>query len=235
MQLFSHPVKSFCWLCTFLLLTSVLSHSRGVAPQDEERVLAKESHRNEPLRIKAIKGKKGAINVGEKFLDDDDWLKGLTFNVENISGKNIIYIELELDFPKANDDPPPLLFSIVYGSRPLLDGTLAANAPPPIKPGEEIELSLSDSEHAPLRKLLEELGYPKSIKQAVFSVGNVIFDDLLMWSNGRLMRRDPNNPRRWVPLNRLTKTSPIPELDFIGTRYLNLSANFLFRHSNENY
>lgn len=235
MQLFSHPIKSFCWLCIFLLLTSMLSSARGVVPQDQERMLAKLSNRNEPLRIKAIKGKKGAINVGKKFLDDDDWLKGLSFKVENISEKNIIHIELELDFPKAKDDQPPLLFSIEYGLMPLLDGTLAANAPPPIKPGEEIELSLSDSEHATLRKLLEELGYPKSIKQAVFSVGKVIFDDLLMWQTGRLMRRDPNDPRRWIPLNRLTKTSPLPDLNFIGTRYLNLSANFLLSDSSKNF
>ena len=234
MQLFSHPIKSFCWLCIFLLLTSVLLHARGVAPQNQERLLAKLSNRNEPLRIKTIKGKKGAINVGKKFLDDDEWLKGLSFNVENISEKNIIYIELELDFPKANDDPPPLIFSVEYGLRPLLDGSLAADAPPPIKPGEEIELSLSDVEHTRLRKLLEKLGYPKSIKQAVFTIGMVIFDDLSMWSTGRLMRRDPNDPRRWVPLNRLTKTSPLPDLDFIGTRYLNLSANFLLSDSSKN-
>jgi hypothetical protein len=216
MRLFTRPIKSFGWLLIFLFLTGVLLTARGVAPQEHERFLSRERNQNEPLRIKAIKGKKGAITVGKTFVDDDDWLKGLSFNVENISEKNIICIAIELEFPKSNDDPPPLVFPIEYGLRPLLDGSILANAPPPIKPGETIDLSFPDSEYENLQKLLAELKYPKSIKHAVFTIRTVIFDDLLMWENGRLMRQDPNNPRRWVPLNRLPKISSTPKLNFIG-------------------
>lgn len=234
MRLFSHPIKGFCCLSIFLLLTSALGTTHGAAQQHQERFLLREKNRDEPLRIKAIKGKKGAITVGQKFLDDDDWLKGLSFNLENISGKNIIYLELELDFPKSNDDPPPLLYSIKYGLRPLLDGSLAADAPPQIKPGEEIELGISESEHENLQRLLAQLGYPKSVKQVVFTIGAVIFDDLLMWNTGRLMRRDPDDPKRWVPLNRLPKTSLTPKLNFIGGSFLNPDANFFLNHSSKN-
>jgi hypothetical protein len=186
----------------------------GVAQKYEERFLLREKNQNEPLKIKAIKGKKGAITIGRLFLAEDDWLKSLSFNVENISGKNIIYMKLELEFPRSNDNSPPLIYPIEYGVRPLLDGSLVADAPPPIKPGETVDLRFSDAEYDNLQELLHKLGYPKSIKQAVFTIRYVIFDDLLMWDTGRLMRRDPDNPRRWVPLNRLTKTNPTPKLNF---------------------
>ncbi|MGB7923421.1 MAG: hypothetical protein WCF57_09270 [Pyrinomonadaceae bacterium] len=226
MRLFSHPIKGLCWLITILLVSSILFTAHGVAQQDQERFLLRERNQDEPLRIKAINGKKGAITIGKKFLDDDDWLQGLSFNVENISGRNIIYIEIELDFPKSNDDPPPLVYPIEYGYMPLLDGSLAANAPTPIKPGETLDLRLSDSEYATLLKVLEKLGYPKSIRQAVFTIRHVIFDDLLMWSTGRLMRRDPDDPRRWVPIDRPTKASSTSKVDFTGGSFLNVNAGF---------
>jgi hypothetical protein len=203
------------------------------AQQDQERVLAKENNRNEPLRIKAVKGKRGAITPGRKFLDSDNWLKGLSFNLENISEKNIIYIELEMEFPKSDNDPPPLIHPLTYGYRPPLDSSIPADAPPPIKPGETIDLRLSDPEYARLQTELQTLKYPRSIKHAVFIIRFVVFDDGTMWDTGRLMRRDVNDPRRWVPLDRHNKTSSTPKLNFIGAKYLSLGDGFLFSTNNK--
>lgn len=194
MQLFPYHIKRFWWLFILLSLTGTLLTAHVIAQQDQERFLEKYAHRNEPLRIKAIKGKKGTININKKFLDDDDWLKSLYFSLENISDKNITYIQLELEFPRS-DTIPPFVFDIEYGHWPSLEGSIPVDTPPPIKPGEEIVLSFSASEYAELQKLLEGQKYPKNIKHAVIDITTVIFDDGLMWRAGRLMKRDPNNPK----------------------------------------
>src|SRR5207253_931387 len=152
MQLFPYHIKSFWWLFILLSLTGTLLIAHVIAQQDQERFLEKYVHRNEPLRIKAIKGKKGTINISKKFLDDDDWLKSLSFSLENISDKNI--------------------------------------------------------------------------KHAVIDIATVIFDDGLMWRAGRLMKRDPNNPRRWIPIDRLPQPSSYFNVDPAGKSPLKPTANF---------
>ena len=76
---------------------------RGMTQQDQERLLERRIHPKEPLRIKAIRGKKGDVMVNKKFLDGDDWLRALTFRLENISDKNIVFARIELEFPRSDD------------------------------------------------------------------------------------------------------------------------------------
>lgn len=187
-------------LFAILLPAVMFPLTHGTAQQEQERLLEKYNHRKEPLRIKSIKGGKGGINLGRKFLESDSWLKSLSFSLENISGKNITFINLELEFPRS-DGRPPLVFPLTYGSWPPLDGSSPVEAVQPIRPGEEIVLSFSDSEYAALQQVLEEVKYPKTIKHAILDLRYVLFDDGLLWNIGRLMRQDPNNPRRWVPID----------------------------------
>jgi hypothetical protein len=178
------------------MLASTLLAVNSTAQQDQERLLEKQVHQKEPLRIKAIKGKKGDVNISKKFLDDNDWLKGLTFRLENISDKNIVFVRLEVEFPRS-DDVPPLVFDLQYGAGLLPNDSPPANPVIPIKPGEDVVLSLSDADYEALQHLLGGLKYPQSIKHAILDINMVIFDDGIMWNIGRLMKRDPNNPRHW--------------------------------------
>src|ERR1700750_126902 len=95
------------------MLASTLLTVNSMAQQDQERLLEKQVHQKEPLRIKAIQGKKGDVFVSKKYLDDDDWLKGLSFHLENISDKNIVFIQFEVEFPRS-DDVLPLVFGLQY-------------------------------------------------------------------------------------------------------------------------
>ena len=209
-----------------VMIASTLLTARSTAQQSQERLLEKYIHRKEPVRIKAIKRKRGDANVGKKFLDDDDWLKGLSFNLENISGKNITYIQLELEFPRS-DDVPPLVFPIIYGQGPLSDGSLPASTSAPIKPGEEVVLSLSDQVYAALQQVLEGQKYSKSIKHVILDIRAVLFDDGLMWRAGRLMRRDPADPTRWISVDRMSESGSTPNRG----QPLSLGAKSLLSHA----
>ncbi len=204
----------------FLMLTAVIASTLlgapGIAQQNQERLLEKYVHRKEPLRIKAIKGKKGDVNISKKFLDDDDWLKGLSFSLENISEKTITYIGLELEFPRS-DDVPPLVFPLIYGQGLLPDTETTVNSPP-IKPGEEVVLSLSPTIYTELKQSLDQEKYSKSIKHAVIDLRTVIFDDGIMWRAGRLMKRDPNDSRRWISVEQALTRAAAPNTIPAGNR-----------------
>ena len=186
--------KKVLTFVTVVMVAGLVLVVRGSsAQQPQERLLEKQVHEKEPLRIKAIKGKKGDILISKKFLDDSDWLKGLSFRLENISDKNIVFVQLEVEFPRS-DDVPPLVFTLQYGAGLLPNDPSTAN---PIKPGEDVVLSFSDEDYGGLQHLLGEMKYPKSIGRAILNLHMVIFDDGIMWNAGRLMKRDPNNPRHW--------------------------------------
>ena len=53
--------------------------------QGQERVINKLSWRTEPIKILKLKTKGKPIELGKNFLEEDDWLKGLTVSVQNVS------------------------------------------------------------------------------------------------------------------------------------------------------
>jgi hypothetical protein len=70
--------------------------------QSDERVVNLYQWRNEPLKIHSIKVKGKEIKPNEKFADeDDDWFRDLVVEVENISDKTIVYMAINLSFPKT--------------------------------------------------------------------------------------------------------------------------------------
>ena len=85
-----------------LLLISVavtITHNvtnTHASPQNQDRILKQRSWPNEPVKIKLVTSKKGAIKLGETFSDDDDWFRGLTLKIENKSDKAITYIALSV-------------------------------------------------------------------------------------------------------------------------------------------
>lgn len=221
-------------ICAVVLTCAVvLPIVHSLAQQDRERVLEKYIHRKEPVRIKSIRGRKGEINLNKKFVDDDEWLRELSFRLENISGKNITCVQLELEFPRG-DNIPPLTFPVMYGNWPQADGSPPPDAPPVIRPGEEVFINLSEANYAALQNALVDLKYSRSVKHAILDIRTVIFDDLTIWRAGRFMRRDPTDPNWWVPVESLTGRVPAPRTAPPRTSsLLSSGANFFTVSSDE--
>jgi hypothetical protein len=192
-------------------LLGVLFSNVITATQNQERVIERRSMSptsDEPVNIIAVKVKKGTVEIGRGFPDGDDWFKGLAIKVENLSNKNITFVDVEFSFERpenserAND--PPLVHSLKYGSRLPLD---ADSARPKrvelIRPGESVNLVLSDLTFSALKRALSKLKYPASIRRLQIHVREVIFDDDTSWSAGRYFRRNPENPDEWLPIARL--------------------------------
>jgi hypothetical protein len=180
-----------------LLSTHTLSTGQTFN-QKQERIIKQKSWQNEPVKILRLKIKSKDFALGQKFLEDDDWLKNLTISVKNVSGKNITFISLTLDFPRSEGSTEvPSAYDLEYGRNPLfpVDAILPDNQKP-ILAGETKDLALSDEEYNSLRHFLSETNYPTSIKQVDIILGQIIFEDGTKWAGGAWFRRDSTNPTK---------------------------------------
>lgn len=171
-----------------------------IQAQSNERVINLYHWRNEPLKIHSIKVKDKEIKPGEKFVDEeDDWFRDLAVEVENISDKTIVHLDLVLSFPKTLEiTKPPAVDSIWYGSYQWqFTGEKVINlSQPPIKPGEKATVKLID--YQATRNLLDFVGYNKSLKEFRIGINSAFFDDDTRWVSGIIMIRDPSESKRWI-------------------------------------
>jgi hypothetical protein len=170
--------------------------STGIAQQAQDRLIEKQSFSNEPVKITVVKTKKGAVNIGEKFKDETNWLKGLKIIVENSSGKPVTYVRVGLSFPRPENHETskenPYGESLEYGVNPLVtEGVEIASPVQAISPGKSIELVMPDEAYEGTRALLNELKFPENIKRVKVMVEAVGFEDGTAWNGGRFWRRDP--------------------------------------------
>lgn len=189
-------------LMTAIGMTSILfgnlTPQIHTAGQEQTRTLKTRVWEREPVKVVAVSNKSGrAIPVGKGHLADDDWLRGLTISIKNMSKKNILFVELELHFlrPEGSSDDTVTAFPIAFGTPP----GLIAQTPSPVMlpPNENWHISLSDQEYAKIGELLADTGYPKSIKEVEIITREVVFADKTKWSEGEM--RDPAKEaeRRW--------------------------------------
>lgn len=112
---------------TLLKLFSVLLIPVIVfAGQKKERTIKKENWRNEPFKVAKLKVKGVPVGIGQKLLANSDWLQGLTIELKNTSGRFILFVSVNIDFPlpESNESGrPPLRWTLPYGHVPQPPGT----------------------------------------------------------------------------------------------------------------
>lgn len=180
------------------VLSSMWLTFSGAAGQEqkEKRLIEKRLDFFPPVKITTVKTKKGVIKLEEEFLDDDDWLKGLTVKLANASGKSVTYIDVEMTFPRPANQAqrPPAVWHLEYGSSPFQEKPVPSYHPlevKPILPGDTIELNLHDRNYDDVKAFLKDTKYPASIKKIELRVIVIGFSDGTAWNVGRMYRLDP--------------------------------------------
>ncbi len=194
---------------TFLVM-AMLSMSTTVAQtvsQKADRFLEKRSDFYPPVEIVMAKTKKGGLKINQKFIGDDEWLKGLTLSVSNNSGNTVTSMIIDLHFPRFEDQNQklpriyqlPFTEEIWFGQNPFSEqDVLLSNQPEPIRPGEVREIALSDIQYNNLKETLKKLEFPTSIKSIEVRVSTIGFSDGTVWFGGQIFHRDPNNSGKWI-------------------------------------
>jgi hypothetical protein len=200
----SHRNLSLVVIFAILILTLVasswlVSAHIGAQEQNQGKVIEQTSFRGTPVvELVEQKTAKLKVRLGEKFNNGDDWLQGFTFRLKNVSNKPINYIEVWLDFPETKATGSIMAFPLKYGQSPWLQS--AASNALPIMPGDIVDIPISDAVYAALRGFVEKRHAVKNLNKVQLRISFVGFTDGSAWDSGQFVRPDPQNPRRYVPI-----------------------------------
>ena len=153
----------------------------------------------EVVSVLEIESSDKRLMIGESFHAGEDWLKGTKFKLRNDSGREIVYVAFELEFPETTAIGDVMIFPIQIGRRP---GSIIANKKQPLilKADQELTIELDEGTYTALRRFIESRLPLANISKVIVNVQFVAFDDDTGWSNGEYMRQTPDNPNRWVPI-----------------------------------
>lgn len=153
----------------------------------------------EVVSVLEIESSNKRLMIGESFHAGEDWLKGTKFTLRNDSGREIVYIAFELEFPETTAIGDVMIFPIQVGRRP--GSTITANREPLVlKSDQELTIELDEGTYTALRRFIETRQPLSSLSKVIVYVQFVAFDDDTGWSNGEYMRQTPDNPNRWAPI-----------------------------------
>ncbi|MCA1601035.1 MAG: hypothetical protein LC776_05130 [Acidobacteria bacterium] len=166
-----------------------------------------------PVEILSVKLNGRDIQPGEKLRAGEDWLRGLSFTLKNVSDKPIAFVRITLQFSYPEDSARPgriVGYFLSYG----LDITSERpshwkNAPGAIQPGKAVNLVLSNEKYPVFLNILAQGGMTPDVSTAKYYVASVAFENEpdIVWRGGNLMRRDPNDPNKFNVVERYTVPS----------------------------
>ena len=182
-----------------------------VSAQQKDRSIQIYKWRNEPIKILSVKIDDRKVKSKETFVDnDDDWLSGLNVEVENISNKVIVNIQIAIDFPEEPGlKGSPARDYLFYGTSNLSEPNPSQL---PLNPRETVTLRVKN--YQSLREFLDNVGHSKNLKELRLSIDSILFDDDTKWSAGMVFIRDPDNPDIWLPEN---KQKSIKKFKFLNS------------------
>ncbi len=200
-------VTSLCVLVTFVRWGGT---AVGSVAQDKERAVTIVTFKDQPVEIVAVKVKDKVVERDKKFGGDKDWLNGMVVTVKNSSAQPVVYVTVSVTahyekdgVRRRTEDGRDYVAetNLFYGMRPRLpDEPQRTVSSVPLMPGQTADLVLSAVERDQLYWLLRD--YSTDIPELTLWIDHVAWygDDKTMWVRERMLQQDPNNPRRWLPI-----------------------------------
>ena len=202
-----------------LFIGFLLCHFASIADAQEKlRIIQEAEQENSPVVVVSRR-------VGDKRVDrshrnrhgitaGNNWLSSLSFDVKNVSHKNVIYFNINLVVPQHGKMPGLIAFSIFFGNRMgpaiLVPGDSNHNDKL-VRPGKMVRVKLSDDEVSRWEKELKKYEV-EDVTFIKMDIRSVHFDDGTGWYLGNEQRQDPDNPKRWLYVPPSDQPKPITPL-----------------------
>jgi hypothetical protein len=168
-----------------------------VYAKSEKKTIKLSFSRNPQLKFTDVKVGQRNQKLDENFDAENDWVKNPFFKLKNISGKSIVFMTVNVNFPETRATGNLMSYSVTFGQRP---GSKITNREPMLlKPDEIIDVSL-DKEKGKIYKFVNSRQPIELIQTVELENGFIVFDDKTAWSAGAFMHQDPNNPDRYNPI-----------------------------------
>jgi hypothetical protein len=183
------------------LLVCALTCLQARAQESRLRVVRPapvEAGRQSPVEVVSVRVKGAAVEAGRHFPAGDDWLRGLTLKLKNVSDRPVSYVDISLHFPTVAGRENKMLQvtgPVAYGCFPGFPcRTDVSGSHAEILPGETREVELSEARYQGLIAALARTGAATPVESLEYGIDSVLFDPDTKWSRGFLFRRDPSDP-----------------------------------------
>jgi hypothetical protein len=171
-----------------------------LSPRAKGRILAQRLHYpDQPVEITEVKANGKTTKLNERIEADanGEWFNGLSFKIKNISDRRIVSIDVFLVFPET-ESAGLLVAPMHYGANP--PGAKHPGKGDPLEPNDTVDFGITPELYAYLKPHIESRIPLKDVNHVQVSLELIVFDDDTAWGSGQRMRRDPTNPRRWLPI-----------------------------------
>jgi len=191
----------------FIVCLTARSHQPN---QSTKTIIRRLTLVKEPLEISfLLKGQPVKVTEGvraeegirtQEFEGDPDWLKDLTLKLRNTSGKTITYVVLNLHFPEVTKNNSMALDQIFLGVDP---DRKFRRAEVRLAPNETIEIPLA-SRSDEIKTLVRVVGdlSAENITKLWLEMHAALFDDGTLFEAGTLYKRNPDDPLKWIPIDK---------------------------------
>jgi len=194
--------KLFSWLglvtiatiLGYLIALGVENSIINIQAQSEKKTIKLAYSSKPQLKFTEVKVGQKDRKFDEGFDAEPEWVKNLSFKLENISGKPIVYLSVNINFPETRSSGNLMSYQVVFGQHP--HSKLKHNKPMLLMPGETLEVFL-DNEKDKIYKFVNERQSIESIQKVELEIGFIVFEDKTAWTAGSFLRQDPNNPNRY--------------------------------------
>lgn len=176
----------------------ITSSVTTVQAQDKKKVIRLTDTIKPQLKFTDVKVGQQERKLGESFEAESDWVKDLSFKLENISGKQIVYLKVNINFPETRLLGPMMSYGVTFGQHPN-SKFKHIKQPMLLKPSEILEVSL-DKEKDRIHKFLGNRQPIETIQKVELEIGFIVFEDKTAWAAGTFLRQDANNLERYNPI-----------------------------------
>jgi hypothetical protein len=195
-------------LCLFLSVSAVAQKAEKPA---EDQKKSAEDQKSQPAgktltKVVPIDGDFEPVKVVcQNFPQEEDWLKHLKIEVENVSGKPIDYLEFVTMVCDINNVDYCVAIPLIYGNVPTTKITLddinsskrlgqTANIPkstsapvPPLVSGDKIKLAVSERGYEGAKQTIEKTVPIAKISSADLLLGQIHYTDGSAWFNESML------------------------------------------------
>ena len=183
-----------------MLVVALVCCAPVCARQSGQRVIGPapvEPGRRSPVEVVSVRVKGEDVAPGRPFAADDDWLRGLTITVKNVSDKPLIFVGLSLRLPNAADKSKSAQMTgpLSYGCWPGFPCRADAKGSyGEIMPGAVQEVELMAANYESFMAALVKVSAALPVESVEYDVDTVFIDADTMWSRGFLFKRDAVKP-----------------------------------------
>ena len=176
-------------------LSAILLPPLAVKAEAQTKLIKRNGwYQGAPIEVFDLKVKGRSVSFNEAFEADGNWLKGVSLKIKNKSEKAIVCIYMLVIFRETA--PAPMTYPKFFG-HPTNTGIEPEGPPLELKPGEELTVSFA-GEFEALKRAVEHRRPVDSVNIVELEITRAYFEDGMMWDLGELYRPDPDNPGKWI-------------------------------------